>query len=244
MIDPDTGLVNESPIRDPPRLYLWSDNVLCATVLKDWDSVIYNQLVNKVIAIKTRYSKTCKMPGTLICSTDVINRVGMHTSFAHNSDHQISNTNYWYSNYDGSTSFSKDTPYSNIQFFRAIYYFKKGDRTTAKYHWNRAISYWDGKGFADDTFVNGPNIGEYELYKYALWRIAKNITHFSDSITPPCAIAAMNQDPVDFSVYTHYTASNVTGYVSNPSNPVTRVSSTNTETAAFCLIANFSSTQI
>jgi hypothetical protein len=239
MIDPNTGLVNESPIRVVPRLYLWSDNVLCATVLKTWNQTIYNQLVNKTAEVKKQYNLKSLSPWTLLCDPDVITRVGMQKSFNHNNDFQIKGTNYWYSNYDGNSAFSKEAPYVNIQFLRAIDYFRQGKTSDSKWCYNKAMSYWDGSGFADKT-ITEVNTGKYELYKYALYKIAQKTTGFQ-KITPPTALAAMNQDDKG-AVYTHYKKETISDY--KQGKPFKPVSSTNTETASFCLLAGFSSTNI
>src|SRR5437867_10745171 len=160
--DATHGLVREN--MDVEKYWLWTDNILAAQVLKDYDAAKSENITRTIDYYADLYHLHFRHPiGTLL---------DREVSFDTITNWNIVD-NIWISDPDGEREL-QCASYGDIAFYKSIYYFKTGKINDAKTCYDKGSSMFDGIGIRDKAFdVDG---GIYSTYKMALWKIASNIT--------------------------------------------------------------------
>jgi hypothetical protein len=166
------GLVREN--ENIEKYWLWSDNVLAAQALKDYNYSLYANITNTIRTYSQYYHINFRSAWAAL--------IGPTSSDGFPSFRSPINKNVmpkiWYSDYNGSVEL-QCADYADIAFLKSLYFYEINKIEQSKACYNAGASMFDGIGFKDKAFVSDGF--KYSTYKVALWKIASNITGFIES---------------------------------------------------------------
>lgn len=213
--DSDYGLVSENEYNK--KYWLWSDNLLAAQVVKEYNYGVYKNITSTVKHYIENYGLKPHTAWAALIDDDIV--ADFVPSF--NASESINLVDdIWYSDYGGNHEL-RCIDYANIAFLKSIYLYKLNKVEEGKKCFLAAMSTFDGVGFKDKSFIADGS--RYSTYKVALWKIASNVTGFGPSYQANDIIARMQSD--EGAVHTFYSMQLV------PSGQ------TNVETTAIAIMA-------
>jgi hypothetical protein len=156
------------------RYWLWSDNVLAARALKDYNYSLYANITNTIRSyIQNYHIELHTAWDALIDPTSIVQQPSFKSPINKNLTDKI-----WYSDYGGSYELPC-TDYADIAFLKSIYFYEINKLNDSKTCCDQGINMFDGIGFKDKAFAHDGY--RYSTYKVALWKIATDIIDLSDS---------------------------------------------------------------
>jgi hypothetical protein len=193
--NPNYGLVSENEHIN--KYWLWSDNILAAQVLEEYDHDVSENISKTIKRYIQKYNIGLQSAWTVLIDPVLISQgqASFNAPTSKNFDDNI-----WYSDYSGNNEL-QCSDYANISFLKSIYFYKINKTTDSKKCYDQGMNMFDGKGFKDKSFISDGF--RYSTYKVALWKIATSITGFGQSI-PYASIIAKMQNTKTGGVYTFY----------------------------------------
>lgn len=222
--NPHYGLVRENENTD--KYWLWSDNILAALALKDYDYSLYANITNTLRNFTQDHHIGFRSAwAALIDPTSIDESSSFKSPINKNVTHDI-----WYTDYNGSTEL-RCADYADIAFLKSIYFYEINKIDQSKACYDEGTAMFDGIGFKDKAFISDGS--RYSTYKIALWKAASNITGFSGSNKTSQEILKIQnmiieraQNKITGGEYTHYSANLIPG------------NETNVETTSIAIIAS------
>jgi hypothetical protein len=195
--NPNYGLVSENEHID--KYWLWSDNILAAQVLEEYDHDVSENISKTIKRYIQKYNIGLQSAWTVLIDPVLISQ-GQASFNAPTSKNF--NDNIWYSDYSGNNEL-QCSDYANISFLKSIYFYKINKTKDSKQCYDQGMNMFDGKGFKDKSFISDGF--RYSTYKAALWKIANSITGFGKT-HEPANIMGKLQNVNTGGIYTHYDA--------------------------------------
>ena len=218
------GLVRETENLD--RYWLWSDNVLAAQALKDYNYSLYANITNTVRSyIQNYHIEFHSAWAALIDPTSKVQQPSFNSPINKNLTDKI-----WYSDYGGSYELPC-TDYADIAFLKSIFLYEINKINDSKTCYDQGINMFDGIGFKDKAFAHDGY--RYSTYKVALWKIASDIIDLSDSKEAKHIISSL-QNLILAKVQNNETGGVYTFYLPN----FLHSNQTNVETTTLAIMAS------
>jgi len=218
------GLIRENENLD--RYWLWSDNVLAARALKDYNYSLYANITNTIRSYIQNYHIEFHTAWTaLIDPTSIVQQPSFESPINKNLTDKI-----WYSDYGGSYELPC-TDYADIAFLKSIYFYEINKINDSKTCYDQVINMFDGIGFKDKAFAHDGY--RYSTYKVALWKIATDIVDLSDSKEAKHIISSL-QNLILAKVQNNETGGVYTFYLPN----FLHSNQTNVETTSLAIMAS------
>ncbi len=218
------GLIRENENLD--RYWLWSDNVLAARALKDYNYSLYANITNTIRSYIQNYHIEFHTAWTaLIDPTSIVQQPSFMSPINKNLTDKI-----LYSDYGGSYELPC-TDYADIAFLKSIYLYEINKINDSKTCYDQGINMFDGIGFKDKAFAHDGY--RYSTYKVALWKIATDIVDLSDSKEAKHIISSL-QNLILAKVQNNETGGVYTFYLPN----FLHSNQTNVETTSLAIMAS------
>jgi hypothetical protein len=222
--NPHYGLVRENEITD--KYWLWSDNILAALALKDYNYSLYANITNTLRNFTQYHNIGFRSAwAALTDPTSIDQSSSFKSPINKNVTHDI-----WYTDYNGSAEL-RCSDYADIAFLKSIYFYEINKIDQSKACYDEGTAMFDGIGFKDKAFISDGF--KYSTYKIALWKVASNITGFSGSNKASQVILKIQnmiieraQNQITGGEYTHYSTNLIPG------------NETNVETTSIAIIAS------